>query len=67
MRDQARIDRILELLRQYWKRYPDLRLAQIVVNSVRSGVPCPQIFYAEDEVIERALAAEVARETSPEA
>lgn len=31
-RDPARIDRVLGLLERYWKKYPDLRLAQIVCN-----------------------------------
>ena len=61
MRDPARIDRIIELLREYWTHYPDLCLAQIVVNAIPStGQPCPHIFYAEDDVVEKSLAANVA-------
>ncbi|MBY0514226.1 MAG: hypothetical protein K2P78_09990 [Gemmataceae bacterium] len=56
MRDPARIDRMLKLLREYWLSHPDLRLAQIVVNAVpRTDWSCPQVFYAEDDVIEAAL------------
>lgn len=33
MRDPARIDRILKLLEFYWRKHPDLRLAQIVLNA----------------------------------
>ncbi|MBN9521215.1 DUF1040 family protein [bacterium] len=61
MRDPARIERMVELLRRYWVANPDLRLAQIVVNLVRSGVPAPHIFYAEDDRLEAALRAEVAK------
>jgi uncharacterized protein YihD (DUF1040 family) len=32
MRDPGRIDEILQLLREYWQRQPDLRLGQIVTN-----------------------------------
>ena len=60
VRDPARIDRILELLREYWEHYPDLRLGQIVVGAIRPSQPCPQIFSAEDDVVEKSLAANVA-------
>ncbi len=59
MRDPARIERMVELLRQYWAANPDLRLAQIVVNLVRSGEPAPHIFYAEDDRLEAALRSEL--------
>ena len=32
MRDPNRIDEVLDLLKIYWKKHPDLRLAQIVGN-----------------------------------
>jgi uncharacterized protein YihD (DUF1040 family) len=32
MRDPKRIDLILELLKKYWQKYPDLRFLQIVGN-----------------------------------
>jgi hypothetical protein len=32
MRDPARIRRVLALLEEYWTRYPDLRLGQIIMN-----------------------------------
>jgi uncharacterized protein YihD (DUF1040 family) len=32
MKDSKRIERVLALLGQYWRRYPDLRLGQIVSN-----------------------------------
>lgn len=38
MRDPARIEPILELLMEYWKRDPDYRLGQLIcVISKRSG------------------------------
>jgi hypothetical protein len=55
VRDPARIDRILESVRQVWTKYPDLRLGQLIVNAIRPSRPCPQVFYAEDTVIENGL------------
>ena len=51
MRDPDRISEILGVLRDIWERNPDLRLGQIVVNAIRPGEPCPQIFSAEDEAL----------------
>jgi len=55
MRDPARIDRILDLLGEQWKREPDLRLTQMVVNLVRPVEPCPGVFYFEDNKLEKIL------------
>lgn len=51
MRDSKHIDEMLETLREYWLRHPDLRLGQIVVNACRPRTPCPDVFYTEDDVI----------------
>jgi len=56
VRDPARIDRIGEMLRDVWKANPDLRLGQLLVNAIRPSQPCPQLFYAEDSVVENGLA-----------
>lgn len=54
MRDPERIDRILQLLKTYWKANPDLRLAQIITNM--SGADnCPAVFYFEDDKLEIVL------------
>ena len=55
MRDPARIDQILELLRQVWTHSPDLRLGQLIVNAVRPREPCPEVFSIEDPVLARRL------------
>ncbi len=55
MRDPARIDPLLELVRQVWVRSPDLRLGQLIVNAVRPGQPCPEVFAVEDTVLARRL------------
>ncbi len=60
MRDPARIDRILNMLKRYWKTYPDLRLGQIVENAAHAGREPgggqSDTFNVEDEVVERGLA-----------
>lgn len=54
-RDPARIDVVLEKLRTVWKRDPDLRLAQLIVNVSGANQPCPEIFYLEDDKLLLAL------------
>ena len=68
MREPQRIDRVLELLKVYWKQNPDLRLGQIIGN----GTPRKKIevqddmggymtegpgdpYYVEDDIIEKYL------------
>lgn len=55
MRDPARIDRILDQLRTAWTASPDMRLGQLLVVLLRPTEPCPQVFYAEDTVLESRL------------
>lgn len=47
MRDIQRIDPIIELLRKFWKKYPDLRLTQIL--------PILGEFYTEDDIVKQKL------------
>ncbi len=56
MRDPARIDRMIERLREVWHASPDMRLGQLLVNVIRPSQPCPQIFHAEDTETEAKLA-----------
>jgi len=46
-RPMGRIDPLIDLLREYWKSHPDLRLGQIVCNLSGNDDP----FYTEDDVI----------------
>jgi hypothetical protein len=57
VRDPARIDRIVELLREVWKNHPDMRLGQLLVNAIRPSRPCPQVFGVEDDVTQKGLTA----------
>lgn len=45
MRDINRIDRILDRLKTLWKKYPDLRLGQLILNVIND----PALYYIEDE------------------
>lgn len=68
MRDPARIDRIIELLRQAWHLNPDQRLTQFLTNIVEHEVhhplwepPFPGMFYFEDDKLEQELNKLIAR------
>ena len=45
MRDVNRIDVILRQVGEVWKKYPDLRLGQLLLNCVSD----PMLYYVEDE------------------
>lgn len=51
MRDAARIAKTLSTLEHYWRRYPDLRLGQIVGNFATDTDP----YFIEDEELERRM------------
>ncbi len=54
-RAPARIDKIVELLRNYWHQYPDLRLGQIVANCGKRLHGTSDPYYLEDDEMEKAL------------
>lgn len=58
MRDPKRIEKILQLIRCYWLAHPDLRLGQLVVNCCLPGA---DVFYVEDNVLEKTLIDELER------
>jgi hypothetical protein len=55
MRDPERIDRVLTVVRDVWRRYPDLRLGQLIVNAVQTEEPCSQVYSVEDAALVRKL------------
>jgi uncharacterized protein YihD (DUF1040 family) len=55
-RDPARINVVLDKLREVWGRNPDLRLAQLILNAAGAVGPCSDFFYLEDEVLLHGLA-----------
>lgn len=65
--DPARIHLVLDKLRKVWEQNPDLRLAQLVVNAAGTSQPCPDIFFLEDDVLQRDLAAFDAMTTAAQA
>jgi uncharacterized protein YihD (DUF1040 family) len=48
MRDPARIDEVLEALREAWVKVPDWRLTQLVINASDTNHDCGPVFYLED-------------------
>lgn len=58
VRDPDRIDHVIEKVREIWKKYPDLRLGQLLDNAVvMHTLPIGQnhIFLVEDEELVKAL------------
>lgn len=52
MRDPARIERMLSLVKKVWDSSPDLRLTQLIMNAlVMNSDP----YYVEDDKLEEAL------------
>ena len=54
-RDPERIDPMLSALGELWRRHPDYRLTQLIVNL--TGKVAPEVFYFEDEPLERQIRA----------
>jgi uncharacterized protein YihD (DUF1040 family) len=54
MRDPKRIDIVLKELGKFWKKYPDLRLGQIVANISRDcGFDADPFFMEDTELLEK--------------
>ena len=52
MRDPKRIDRMISIVEYIWKKNPDWRLPQLIMNALAiSGDP----YYIEDDDLEKAL------------
>lgn len=47
MRDKRRINKALRTIKKIWKKYPDLRLGQLIVNAV----PEIYLYHIEDDVL----------------
>lgn len=55
MRDPARIDRILALVKKRWQQNPDQRFGQLLLNLLPSFCDEAKMWHAEDEDTEVAL------------
>lgn len=51
MRDPERIPKILHLIYRVWKKYPDLRLMQLLLNASPS-LESQDFYTLEDDVLE---------------
>lgn len=52
MRDPNRIPKMLDLLKEFWIRNPDLRLGQLILNLTERSLPVDrfsEMFYQEDD------------------
>ncbi len=54
-RPVGRIEPLMAELQAHWRRNPNLRLTQLLVNLIASPIPCPQVFYFEDDELLRRL------------
>ena len=55
MRDPTRIDPIVELVATLWKKHPDWRLSQLVINAHAVTHEPGDAYFADDDVLERGL------------
>lgn len=39
---------LLETIEKVWDKYPELRLAQLLVNAIKPSEPCSEVYYTED-------------------
>ena len=54
MRNQQRIQKILDLLEKAWKKVPDWRLGQLIENIARD-MGWDDAYYMEDDDLEKEL------------
>lgn len=52
MRDPKRIDEILKLIEEYWKKHPDMRLAQLIMNALQMN---EDPYHIEDDILKNKL------------
>lgn len=55
MRDPARIERILDLVKEIWTLYPDFRFGQLLINV--AGTAGADLYHREDDKLELELVA----------
>lgn len=55
MRDPARIEVLLDLIADIWRRHPDYRLTQLLINVANPSDPCPEVYYLEDDKLAEKL------------
>lgn len=60
MRPPERIPKLLELLGEYWKKNPELRLGQLILNLTKEHkhrvlINTPDVFYVDDDDLQVVL------------
>jgi uncharacterized protein YihD (DUF1040 family) len=53
MRDPERIDKVLDLVRRIWHKYPDTRLSQMIINCVEDGNYSGLYNLEDEQLVER--------------
>lgn len=51
MRNPERIDTILDLIEDIWRKYPDLRLGQLLINVIGTHMENNLFYYEDDSLI----------------
>lgn len=54
-KDPKRIDRILKQIEEIWKKHPDLRLGQLVLNFACNRTGLNGVYNQEDDITEEQL------------
>jgi uncharacterized protein YihD (DUF1040 family) len=54
MRDEKRIDNMLKKIKKIWKKYPDLRLFQLLINATGLAGHA-ELYYLEDDLFTEML------------
>jgi uncharacterized protein YihD (DUF1040 family) len=39
---------LLETIEKIWTKYPELRLAQLLVNAIKPSEPCSEMYHIQD-------------------
>jgi uncharacterized protein YihD (DUF1040 family) len=60
MRPTNRIDSILDKLKELWKKEPDTRLVQLLINII--GYERGDVFYLEDDELEKLIDEELSKQ-----
>lgn len=55
MRHPERIPEMMRLLDALWTKYPDWRLAQLLLNAHAAAHASGEAYFAEDDVLERGM------------
>ena len=46
---------VIEAIHDAWKKHPNMRLVQLIYNTIPTTEPCPELFYLEDSELIKLL------------